>query len=299
MLDFIHPAKQFSAGLIRSAAGSPVGEMNRPRSVGPVVVVGHALPSETAPGAMPPDQDVRAHPHIGLAAFTYMLDGHITHRDSLGNRQEVGPGGFDYMIAGRGVVHSERFERARLLGGNVQLLQILLALPDGHEDVDPSFLHVAADAVPESVEGGATVRVIAGEGSRVEFPGPMFLHDVRLEPGARYSPPRAIEQRALYVLSGAIDVAGTRVEAQRTAVLLPGDALTTATENARVLGFGGAPVGPRYTWWNYIHSSLERIEAAKAEWRAGRVTLPPGDTESFTPAPPDDGRPLMRLNQPG
>jgi redox-sensitive bicupin YhaK (pirin superfamily) len=148
-------------------------------------------------------------------------------------------------------------------------------------------------------EAGATVRTLAGEDSRLGFPAPMFLHDVRLEPGARYSPPDAFRERALYVLSGAVDVDGTRVDAQQTAVLSPGGTLATGTEHARLLAFGGEPVGPRYAWWNFIHSKLERIEAARAEWRAGRTPLPPGDTESFTPAPPDEGRPLMRLNQAG
>lgn len=296
MLQMVHVARQHAAGLVKSALAAPVGDQSRPRGVGPFFVVAHALPFESAPGELPPDFDVRPHPHIGLAAITYMLDGNITHRDSLGSRLEVGAGGLNFMIAGRGVVHSERFDRMRTLGGKLQLLQVLMALPDGSEDVEPSVVHVASERVPETEDGGATVRALAGEGSPLTFPAPMFLRDVRLEPGACYRPPDAFSERALYVLNGAIDVAGARVDAQRTALLSPGHALVTGVERTRLLAFGGEPVGPRYMWWNFIHSSLERIEAARTEWRRGRVPLPQGDTESFTPAPPDEGRPLLRLN---
>jgi redox-sensitive bicupin YhaK (pirin superfamily) len=137
MIESVVEARTYAAGLVESALAAPLGRDEALRSVGPFAIVAHALPHTVEPGALPPDFDVRPHPHIGLAAITYMLQGHITHRDSLGSRQEIGPGGLNCMIAGRGVVHSERFERVRLLGGTVELLQVLLALPDGHEDVEP------------------------------------------------------------------------------------------------------------------------------------------------------------------
>lgn len=296
----VHASKRFSAGPMTTALAAPLGEDTRPRTVGPFVVVAHALPFESAPGALPPDSDVRPHPHIGLAAITYMLDGHLTHRDSLGSRSEVGPGGLNFMIAGRGVVHSERFDRLRTLGGTLQLLQLLLALPDGAEEMAPSFRHVAREEVRECGKADASVRILAGgvdpAESPVTFPGPMFLHDVRLEPGAAYRAPDSYTERAVYVLHGAVDISGTRVEAQHTALLAPDEALVAGAGPAQILSFGGEPVGPRYMWWNFIHSSLDRLESAKAEWRGGRTPLPPGDTESFTPAPPDAGRPLLRLN---
>src|SRR5262245_31906120 len=139
MLELVHVAKQHSAGLVKGAVGAPVGDDSRPRSVGPFVVVAHVLPWGSAAGELSPDFDVRPHPHIGLAAVSYMLDGSLTHRDSLGFRQEVSAGGLNFMIAGRGVVHSERFDRVRTLGGTVQLVQLLLALPDGSEEMEPSF----------------------------------------------------------------------------------------------------------------------------------------------------------------
>jgi redox-sensitive bicupin YhaK (pirin superfamily) len=300
MLELVHVGRQYSAGLVKSTLAAPVGEEGRPRAVGPFAVLAHALPWESAPGDLSPDVDVRPHPHIGLAAITYVLDGSVTHRDSLGSRQEVTAGGLNFMIAGRGVVHSERFDRVRTLGGKIQLLQVLMALPDGFEDMDPSFVHVVAERIRQTETSGATVRVLAGatdgEQALLGFPVPVFLHDVRLEPGARYRPPDAFGERALYLLSGAIDVGGQRIDAARTAVLSAGNAVATAVERARLLAFGGEAVGPRYMWWNYIHSSLERIESARAQWRAGSVPLPPGDTESFAPAPPDQGRPLHRLN---
>jgi redox-sensitive bicupin YhaK (pirin superfamily) len=300
MIESVTDARSFTAGLIRAALAAPLGTEREPRTLGPFAVIAHSLPLHVEPGALPPDFDVRAHPHIGLAAITYLLDGHVTHRDSLGSRDEIGPGGMSYMIAGKGVVHSERFERVRLLGGRIQLLQILLALPDGAEEAEPAFHSVEASRVPRTAEHGAAIHWLAGgptpEADPVRFPGPMFLCDVHLEPGARYRPPEGLQERAVYVLSGAIEAGSARAGAQQVAVLAPGAALAAGTEGARILAFGGEPVGPRYMWWNFIHSSLERLEAAKAEWRAGKTALPPGDTESFIPAPPDDGRPLLRLN---
>ncbi len=296
MIERIVDARQFSAGSIRTALAAPVGPEGAPRAIGPFAVVAHALPLATPPGELPPDFDVRPHPHIGLAAVTAMLDGHATHRDSLGSRQEVGAGGVNFMIAGRGVVHSERFERLRTLGGTLELLQILLALPDGHEDSEPRFAHVSSTDVPQTIEGGAVVRRLAGDETTLAFPAPMFLHDVQLEPGARFHVPAGYRERAVYVLSGAIEVDGVAIGKQQTALVAAGDATLSATAPARVLAFGGEPVGPRYLWWNFIHSRRERLEAARAAWRAGDFTLPPGDTESFTPAPPDHGRPLQHLN---
>jgi hypothetical protein len=301
MIEAIVDARRFGAGMIQSALAAPVGPEQRPRMVGPFAVLAHALPLEVAPGSLPPDFDVRPHPHIGLAAVSYMLDGHVTHRDSLGSRQEVGPGGINYMIAGQGIVHSERFDRLRTLGGRLEMLQILLALPDRAEDAAPSFAHVDAPEVPEITEAGAIIRGLAGlaDGStRIAFPAPMFLQDVQLGPGGRYRPPDGYRQRAVYVIAGAIEVGGARIGAQQTAMLAPVPVTVEASGPARVVAFGGEPVGPRYLWWNFLHSSLAQLEAAKAAWRAGTMTLPPGDTEAFTPAPPDHGRPLHRLNAP-
>lgn len=296
MMEAVTDAKQFSAGLIATALACPLGAPDAQRMIGPVFVLAHALPFEVGPGELAPDFDVRPHPHIGVATLTYLLSGHSTHRDSLGSRWEGTGGSVHYMVAGRGVVHSERFERLRALGGRLELLQIILALPDGSEDLEPSFTRVDPGEVPEEQGDGVVIRRLAGAGTTLPYPRQMFLHDVHLDPGARYALPVEMPERAVYVLAGEVETSGTRARAQQTATFADGPAHVTAVSPTRLLGFGGEPVGPRYAWWNFAHSSLARIAEAKAEWRAGRTPLPPGDTESFTPAPPDDGRPLMRLN---
>lgn len=299
MIDQVFDARKHTAGLTTAALAAPRQQEGALRTIGPFAVIAHSLPLATEPGALPPDFDVRPHPHIGLSAMTYLIDGHVTHRDSLGSRQEIGPGGMNYMIAGRGVVHSERFERLRLLGGKLELVQILMVLPDGEEETEPSFSTIDAARVPQVIEDGATVRWLAGGSAStlVRFPTPLVLCDVQLEPGGTYRPPVGFAERAVYVLHGSIEAGGSRIGTQQVGLLSPEAAVFTCREPTRVIAFGGEPPGPRYMWWNFIHSSLERLEAAKAEWRAGKSPLPPGDTESFTPAPPDDGRPLLRLNE--
>ncbi|MCA9678597.1 MAG: pirin family protein [Myxococcales bacterium] len=227
------------------AQAAPVGPPERLRSIGPFAMVAHILPVQLAPGELPVDMDVRGHPHIGLAAVTYVLDGAITHRDNLGIRREIVPGAVGYTVAGRGVVHSERFERLRLLGGHFEMFQILLALPDGLEDIEPSF---AYHEVPESVVGpGVVVRALH---PALAFPAPLLLEDVRIEPGASHVVPDVGRERAVYVLAGDVEVGGERAHAQQTVLLGPGPATVTASSAARVLAFGGEPVGPRYQWWN-------------------------------------------------
>ncbi len=278
---------------------APIDRTGAPRTVGPFSMVTHVRMPVTPPGALPVDVDVRAHPHIGLTAISYVLDGAITHRDSLGNRQELVAGHLGATVSGRGVVHSERFERIRLLGGRLEMFQILLALHDGFEDVEPCFWHHVHD-VPHASGSGAHVRwlLTAPPAAPVSIPSssPILLADVTLDAGAAWSPPKAPE-RALYVHTGTLDVGPERATAGQVALLGSDEVVVSAVEPSRILAFGGTSTGPRFSWWNYQHSSLERIEAAKSDWREGRMTLPIGDTESFTPCPAADGRPLLRLNQ--
>jgi redox-sensitive bicupin YhaK (pirin superfamily) len=275
---------------------APIERGGGSRTVGPFAVVVHVKTPAIPPGVLPVDVDVRPHPHIGLTAVSYLLDGAVTHRDSLGNRRELRAGDLGGTVSGRGVVHSERFERQRLLGGAFEMFQLLLALPDGHEEIEPSFFFRSHEELPTTSVDGATVRWLFPEppAAPVELPAPILLADVALEANARWSPPH-VPEHAIYVLHGEVEVGESRVRAGQIAI---GEGSARAIEAARILVFGGTSVGPRYLWWNYIHSSLERIEAAKADWRAGRVKLPNGDTESFTPCPADDGRPLIRLNPP-
>ncbi len=279
---------------------APIEPDGGPRTVGPFAVVAHVNMPVSAPGSLPVDADVRPHPHIGLVAVSYVLEGAITHRDSLGNRRELRGGDLGVTVSGRGVVHSERFERNRLLGGGLHMFQLLLALPDGHEDVEPSFFHRAEDEHRSSSSEGTTVRWIfptpPDAPTGLPLTTPILLADVTLDANARWTLPD-VPERALYVWQGEAELGASRVRAGQVALVGPGEPSLRALEPTRLLAFGGVGVGPRYLWWNYMHSSLERIEAARAEWRQGRVKLPQGDTESFTPAPPDEGRPLLRLNQ--
>ena len=284
-----------------NALAAPFDLDTAPRACGPFAIAGHHKTAETAPGVLPVDADVRPHPHIGLTAISFVLEGAVTHRDSLGHRVELRAGDVGITVSGRGVVHSERFERRRLLGGGLDMFQLLLALPDGHEEVEPSFIHRAASELPTTSEGGATVRFLLpappSAPTGIPVKTPILLAEVRLDADGRWSPP-ASPERALYVIDGEIEVGTSRASAGQVVILDADDPPLRAIGKAHLLAFGGEPVGPRFMWWNYLHSSLERIEAAKAEWRAGKVRLPDGDTESFTPCPPDDGRPLRRINQP-
>lgn len=277
----------------------PTGPEDALRMVGPFAIAGFHAKRGVVPGALPVDADVRPHPHIGLAAITYMVEGHLTHRDSLGHRRELVPGSVGLTLAGRGIVHSERFERLRLHGGDHALFQLLLALPESHETMEPRFDYVAPDAIPVEESEGVTARILAHPTptrGALGLPMPTLLVDLELARGARFVPPPA-DERALFVTSGSLRV-GDVDASEGQLVRLDGDHETIeATRDARALLLGGARSGRRYLWWNYLASSLERIEEAKAAWRAGSERLPIGDTESFTPAPPDDGRPLRILNR--
>ncbi len=278
---------------------APLDVDTAPKSAGPFAMVAHVQMTPIPAGVLPVDADVRPHPHIGLAAVTYVLDGAVTHRDSLGNRCELVAGDLGVTVAGRGVVHSERLERIRLLGGGLEIFQLLLALPEGAEDGDPSFFLRPSAEIPTTTQEGATVRWLFP--APPELPAgvptttPILLAHVALDHGGVWSVP-SVPSRAIYVWAGEIEIGTRRMTAGQLAVVGPGDVTIRALASTQLLAFGGTNVGPRYMWWNYLDSSLLRIEAAKAAWREGRVKLPPGDTESFTPAPPDDGRPLHYLN---
>lgn len=236
--------------------------------------------------------DVRPHPHIGLATLTYLFEGQILHRDSLGSIQAIDPGEVNWMTAGRGIVHSERTApEVRLSDAPLFGIQSWIALPERNEETDPGFAHHAAAALPTLEAEGKRVRIIAGslygETAPVKTFSEMVYADAALEPGASLPVPAEHVERAIYVAQGAIAIAGDRFEAGRLLVLRTGDAITVTAETAaRVLIFGGEPMdGPRHIWWNFVSKSRDRIEQAKADWRAGRFEAVPGETE-FIPLPP-------------
>jgi redox-sensitive bicupin YhaK (pirin superfamily) len=251
------------------------------RMVGPFIFADLMGPEDLAPGR---GADVAPHPHVGLATVTYLFDGALVHRDSTGVVQRIEPGGVNWMTAGAGVAHSERSpDDARAAASSLAGLQTWVALPDAVEEVPPSFEHAGASDLPAISDGGVAVHLLAGTGfgaaSPVAGASPMFHADVALAAGARIALPTEHDERAVLVVDGDVEVAGEAVPLRHLAVAAAGDAVVRAISPARVVTFGGAPVGRRYIWWNFVASSEARIEEAKADWRAGRIPPVPGETE--------------------
>lgn len=260
----------------------------RRRSVGPFVFFDHIGPAELAPGVV---MDVRPHPHIHLATITYLFEGAILHRDSLGSEQLIEPGAVNWMTAGRGIVHSERTPEAlRGTGARFHGLQLWIALPRAHEDVEPSFRHYAAEQIPKTELGGVEIAVLAGQAyglsSPVETLSRLVYLEAELPRGASLTAPDE-EERAVYLVEGALELAGRRLSAGELAVLAPGGApRLEALEDSRLVVIGGEALdGPRYIEWNFVSSSKERIERAKRDWREGRFPLVPGDELERIPLP--------------
>lgn len=236
--------------------------------------------------------DVRPHPHIGLSTVTYLFDGKIRHRDSLGTEMVIQPGDVNLMTAGRGIVHSERTpEELRGAPMSVSGLQTWLALPDGKEEVAPVFENTAALRLPEIDAEGVTGRVVIGDFQGLRSPvrahSETLYADLRLAPGASVKIPADAEERAIYTLEGDVSISGDVFPAERLLVFRPGDEIVVSSEGgAHFMLFGGASLGSkRYIWWNFVSSSKERIEQAKQEWKTGRFDIVPGDEEEFIPLP--------------
>ena len=236
--------------------------------------------------------DVRPHPHIGLSTVTWVYDGVIQHKDSLGFDQPIKPGELNWMTAGKGIVHSERTPpMERTAGQKVFGIQSWVALPKTHEEIAPNFEHVADAALPLLTDNGRSVRIIAGsmygERSPVKTASDLFYADVVLEAGARLPLPAEHEERGIYISEGSLTIAGERHEAGRLLVFKPGDEITLSTETgARFMMLGGEPMdGPRYIWWNFVSSSKDKIEAAKDDWKRARFSIVPGDEKEFIPLP--------------
>jgi redox-sensitive bicupin YhaK (pirin superfamily) len=259
------------------------------RMVGPFVFFDHMGPVEFQPG-FPRTVDVRPHPHIGLSTVTYLFDGAITHRDSVGVTQEINPGEVNWMTAGSGITHSERFETLRAEGGSMHGIQAWVALPTELEETAPSFANHGPGDLPTYEGGGMWARLIAGKGwgaeSKVKTASPMFYCHWRLDAGAKAELPAEYPERAAYVAEGVVEVDGREFHAGQMLVFQAGQSvLFTAVTNAIVMLLGGEPVGPRFIEWNFVSSSKERLEQAKADWRAGRMKLPDADHDEFIPLP--------------
>jgi redox-sensitive bicupin YhaK (pirin superfamily) len=257
------------------------------RSVGPFVFFDHMGPAALEKGR---GLDVRPHPHIHLATVTYLFEGEIFHRDSLGTEQVIRPGAINWMTAGRGIVHSERSpNESRAAGPRVHGLQLWVALPRALEDSEPSFSHHPAASIAVLEDRGVVARVLAGEAwgqrSPVPISSPLFYCEAALEPGARLEVPKEHEERGLYVVSGKVRCGDAEVPARTMAIFERGAAVVIeAIEATRVAIVGGAPLdGPRYIWWNFVSSSKERIEQAARDWREQRFPKVPGDETEFIP----------------
>src|SRR5215207_1513625 len=262
------------------------------RMVGPFIFLDHMGPVALAAGA-PRTLDIRPHPHIGLSTVTYLFEGEILHRDSLGSHQPIVPGDVNWMTAGRGIAHSERTDQVlRARSNRLFGIQSWVALPKDAEETAPGFVHHPAASLPLVEDGGVRLRLVAGAGWGLAAPvavsSPLFYADATLAPGAALPLPEEHEERAAYVLDGEVEVAGDRFAPGRMLVFRAGDrlALRAGPRGARVLLLGGAAMdGPRHLFWNFVSSSRERIEQAKADWQAGRFGKVPGDETEFIPLP--------------
>lgn len=259
------------------------------RMVGPFIFFDHMGPVEL-PRDIPRTVDVRPHPHIGLSTITYLFEGEIMHRDSLGTEQAIRPGEVNWMIAGHGITHSERFEKARAEGGRVHGIQAWVALPIEKEEITPSFVHHGQADLPIIDAPGAVIRVIAGEafGGRagVTTHSPMFYAHLEIADEQSVEMPSGFSERAIYVVNGNVEADGHTFSRGQLLVFRKGaDAAPRAAAGTTLLALGGEPVGPRFIEWNFVASSAKRIEQAKADWRAGRFKLPHADNQEFIPLP--------------
>jgi len=266
------------------------------RMVGPFIFMDHAGPvgvSQTDTSQL----DVLPHPHIGLSTVSYLFGGSVTHRDSLGVEQVIKPGEVNWMTAGRGIAHSERFEDpAVLAGGELEMIQTWVALPEKEEEAAPSFNNYSVEELPVFTEAGVWMRLIAGNAyglqSKVKTSSSLFYLHVVLSPGAWFGLPKEHSERGVYIVKGSIEVNGhTYIPGQLMVFTKAADPVIIAKEMTTLMILGGEPLGDRYIWWNFVSSRKERIEQAKEDWKQGRIILPPNDNGSFIPLPEDKSKP--------
>ncbi len=287
MLDLVIDTRRKDLG-----GGFEVGRLlpyAKRRMVGPFIFFDHIGPASFEPN-FPRSADVRPHPHIGLATVTYLFEGEMTHRDSLGFTQDIRPGEVNWMTSGRGITHSERFERLRREGGPIHGIQSWVALPTEHEETDPAFHHHEGAELPAGNEGGLRWRLVCGEafGARaaVKTFSPIFYLHCELDEGAQVEAPNEYSERAAYVADGEVECDGHTYTTGQMLVFAPNaPAIVRARRRSTVMLLGGEPLGPRFIEWNFVSSSKDRIEQAKADWRAGRMKLPDADDQEFIPLP--------------
>ena len=273
------------------------------RMVGPFIFMDHAGPVTDLPPKLSL-LDVLPHPHIGLSTVSYLFGGRVTHRDSLGIEQIIRPGEVNWMTAGRGISHSERFEDpSTLVGGKLEMIQTWVALPEKDEEVAPSFRNYTPDQLPIFTDKDIWMRLIAGNAyglnNDVRTNSPLFYLHVMLKQGARFGLPKEYPERGFYINHGSVEVSGNSYHAGQMLVFdKTDDPLILAKESTTLMLLGGEPLGERFIWWNFVSSRKERIEQAKEDWKQGRIILPPADNKEFIPLPEDKSRPAGNAPKP-
>ena len=265
------------------------------RMVGPFIFMDHAGPIADIP-PNPSTLDVLPHPHIGLSTISYVFSGQVTHRDSLGVEQVIRPGEVNWMTAGSGIAHSERFEDPSALAGGLEMIQTWVALPEKDEEAVPSFNNYKPEQLPIFKEKGVWMRLIAGDAyglrNDVKTKSPLFYLHVMLQEGAAFGLPKEHSERGFYIVKGSVEVSGNTYHAGQMLGFTTGsDPLILAKENTTLMLLGGEPLGERFIWWNFVSSRKERIEQAKEDWKQGRIILPPNDNKEFIPLPDDKSKP--------
>jgi len=297
MLDLVIEQRRRNIGGFEVGRVLPTAQR---RMVGPFIFFDHFGPVDFPPG-IPPSVDVRPHPHIGLSTVTYLFSGEIMHRDSVGSEQPIRPGEVNWMTAGRGITHSERFEKARAQGDTIHGIQAWVALAEKDEECDPAFAHHGPEDLPTLEERGLWARLVAGTAfgatAGVKTHSPMFYVHWAIEPGFKAQLPAEYPERAAYIAAGSVELLGQTFQAGRMLVFKPGaPILFTAVNPAVVMLLGGEPLSPRFIEWNFVASSKARIEQAKADWRAGRMKLPDCDDKEFIPLPGDPPPPAEPIS---
>jgi redox-sensitive bicupin YhaK (pirin superfamily) len=301
MIDIVIEAR--NAAISKSMKVKRILPFRMRRMVGPFIFMDHAGPVQEVP-AVSSSLDVLPHPHIGLSTVSYLFGGQVTHRDSLGVEQIIRPGEVNWMTAGSGIAHSERFEDpAALAGGTLEMIQTWVALPEKDEEANPSFNNYTPGELPIFTEKGVWMRLIAGNAyglrNDVKTNSPLFYLHVVLQPGARFGLPKKHAERGFYIAKGSVEVSGTRYhEGQMLVFKKDADPLILATEISTLMLLGGEPLGERFIWWNFVSSRKERIDQAKEDWKQGRIILPPNDNKEFIPLPDEKSRPAGSAPKP-
>lgn len=286
----------------RKAAIAPGMEVRRilpfrlKRMVGPFIFLDHGGPIASLPAAVQ-SLDVLPHPHIGLSTVSYLFNGKVTHRDSLGVKQVIEPGEVNWMTAGKGIAHSERFEDPAVwAAGGFEMIQTWVALPEVAEETEPAFSNYKKHELPVFTDTGVWMRLIAGEAfglkNDVKTHSPLFYLHVALKPGATFTLPVGYEERAVYVVKGSIAFGGQLFGSGQMLVFKKNaEPVLKAEAESTLMLLGGEPLGERFIWWNFVSSRKERIEQAKSDWQQGKIILPPNDNHEFIPLPEDHSRP--------